>query len=100
VTVEMSRRVNKEAAENLAIQALSFIVADDDRLGRFLALSGIDPASVRDAATQPGFLVGVLDHIAGDEPLLLSFASEFGLDPAAVEQARAALAGPRATDEH
>jgi len=33
----------KEAAEGLAIQALTFIAGDGERLGRFLAVTGIGP---------------------------------------------------------
>ena len=83
----------REAAESLAIQALSFIAADPERLGRFLAVSGIGPERIRAAAREPLFLAGVLDHLAGDERLLLSFASEIGFDPADIAKAREALGG-------
>jgi hypothetical protein len=82
-----------EAAEGLAIQALTFIAGDGERLGRFLALTGIGPAEIRAASAEPGFLAGVLDHLAGDERLLAAFAAEAGLDPADVGRARLALAG-------
>lgn len=81
-------------AESLAIQALSFIAADPDRLARFLALSGIDAGAIRAAAAEPGFLLGVLDHIAGDESLLVAFAGECGLAPADIDRAHRLLAGP------
>ncbi len=83
----------KEAAEGLAIQALSFIASDPDRLGTFLAISGIGPDQIRAAAAAPGFLGGVLDHIAADEALLTAFAAEAGLTPPQVMRARAALGG-------
>ena len=84
---------SREAAESLAIQALSYIGNDPAQLGRFLALSGIGPAELRKAAGEPGFLAGVLDFIASDETLLVSFATETGIKPAAVNGARAALGG-------
>ena len=82
-----------EAAESLAIQALSFIAGEPERLGRFLAISGIGPEQIRAAAQEPLFLAGVLDHIASDERLLVSFATEIGIDPAAIAKARKALGG-------
>ena len=85
----------RDAAEALAICALEFLAADHDRLAHFLAVSGIDPASIRDAAREPRFLVGVLDHVAGDEPLLLLLAAENRIDPGAVIRARDTLAGDR-----
>ena len=63
----------------MAIQALTFIAADPDRLGRFLAATGIGPGDIRAAAREPLFLAGVLDHIAGDEKLLLAFAGDTGI---------------------
>lgn len=82
-----------EAAEGLAIQALSFIAGDGERLGRFLAVTGIGPAEIRSAAREPGFLAGVLDYLASDERLVTDFAAETGNDPAAIEKARHLLGG-------
>jgi Protein of unknown function (DUF3572) len=83
------------AAEELAITALSFIAAEPERLGRFLAVTGIGPDSIRTAAREPRFLAGVLDHITSDEPMLLAFAAEHDIDPDAVMRARDVLAGGR-----
>jgi hypothetical protein len=83
------------AAEGLAIAALGFIAAEPDRLGRFLAMTGIGPESIRDAAREPRFLAGVLDHVAGDEALLLAFAAENEVDPEHVMLARDVLVGRR-----
>jgi hypothetical protein len=83
------------AAEGLAIAALGFIAAEPDRLGRFLAMTGIGPESIRDAAREPRFLGGVLDHIVADEELLLAFAAERDIDPEHVVLARDLLVGGR-----
>lgn len=83
-----------DAAAALAIAALGFIAAQPERLGRFLALSGIGPESIRIAARDPEFLVGVLEHLCGDETLLIAFAEQNGVDPEEVMRAREALAGP------
>ena len=64
----------QHAAEQLAIAALGFIAGEPERLERFLALTGIAPESIRAAAREPEFLLGVLDHVAGDDALLLAFA--------------------------
>lgn len=82
------------SANEIAIDALTFLAADMERLGRFLALTGIDPQTIRLAAREPGFLAGVLDHVLGDENLLLAFAAEANVRPDAIAQARHALAGP------
>jgi hypothetical protein len=83
----------KAAASELAIAALTFIATDDERLATFLALSGIGPESLRAAARDPDFLLGVLDHVVGDEALLIAFAEHSEIGPADVGRARDALAG-------
>ena len=83
----------REAAETVAIQALSFIAAEPERLGQFLGITGIGPAQIREAAREPGFLAGVLDYLAGDERLLTEFARETDHDPITISQARHVLGG-------
>ena len=63
------RGMSPEAAEALAIQALSFLAEDSERLTRFFSVTGLDPAGIREASTAPGFLAGVLAYIASDEAL-------------------------------
>jgi hypothetical protein len=91
----MKRRasITPDAAEHLAIQALNYVATDGERLGRFLALTGIGPDEIRAAAREPGFLAGVLDHIASDETLLVEFAADAGVDPADIGSARNVLGG-------
>jgi len=75
----------------LAVQALAFIAEDDGRLGNFVASTGIAMQSIRDAAREPNFLVGVLEHILADENLLIAFADNVAIDPTEVARARQAL---------
>lgn len=88
-------RASREEAELLAVAALSFLADDPERLGRFLAETGLEPEGLRSAAGTPGFLPAVLDHLIGNESLLLDFAADRGIDPAAIPAARAALPGAR-----
>jgi len=82
-----------QAAEQMAVQALTYIAGDPERLGRFLAITGIGPAEIRAASAEPGFLAGVLDYVAGHEQMVTEFATETGIDPADLGRARAALGG-------
>ncbi len=84
----------KDWAQTLAIEALSFLASDIERLEPFLSLTGVDPSNLRRVAAQPSFLIAVLDHLAGDESLLLAFAANAGHNPADIEKARQTLAGP------
>jgi len=81
------------AGEALAIGALGFLAAEPSRLQRFLALSGLGPHNLRQAAADAGFLAAVLDYVASDEALLVAFAARQGYDPAAVARAAASLGG-------
>jgi hypothetical protein len=88
----------REEAEALAIRALGFVAADPELLPRFLAITGIEAQSIRRAASEPGFLAGVLQFILAHEPTLLRFAEETGTPPAAVGKALRAL--PLGDDDH
>jgi hypothetical protein len=83
----------RHAALELAIAALGFIASERDELSRFLALTGIDPSSIRTAVKEPGFLGGVLAYIAGNEQTLLAFAAHAGVAPQEIEKARIVLTG-------
>jgi hypothetical protein len=79
--------------ETLALQALAFIAGDDDRLERFIGLTGIDPAQLRGLARDPAGLGSVLDYLLGWEPLLLEFAAAQELKPESIAVARRKLPG-------
>lgn len=79
--------LTQSAAEQLAIQALTYLAGDEERLGRFLAVTGLGPDQIRAAAGESGFLAGVLDYLCHDETLLTGFASEAGIDPGDIGKA-------------
>jgi hypothetical protein len=83
----------RDAAEALALRALAFLAEDPERLGRFLALSGIGPGELRSRAGDPALLGGVLDHMLSDERLLIAFAEANELDPEEAARARRHLPG-------
>lgn len=91
-------RQKRENAEALAIQALGFIAADPELLPRFLAITGIEANSIRQAAREPGFLAGVLQFIAAHEPTLMRLSEETGIPPQQVSTALRAL--PFGDDNH
>jgi len=79
--------------ETLALQALAFLVGDEDRLQRFLGLTGIAPDTLRGLARDPAGLGAVLDYLLGWEPLLLEFTATHELPPESVAAARRKLPG-------
>ena len=81
----------REVAEIVAIQALSFVAGDPERLGMFLAETGIGPETLRSAATDPRFLAGVLDFVLRDDATVKAFAAASELDPTTIAAAREVL---------
>lgn len=84
---------SRDGAEALALRALAFLAQDFERMGRFLALTGVAPHDLRRLAGEGGFQLAVLDHLAADEPLLLAFAEEERVKPERIVAARRALGG-------
>jgi hypothetical protein len=82
-------------AEIVAIQALSFIAGDPERLGLVLAESGIGPETLRTAATDPRFLASVLDFVMRDDATVKAFASVSQLHPTNIAAAHQALNDPQ-----
>ena len=85
----------REVAEIVAIQALSFIAGDPERLGLFLAESGIGPETLRTAAADPRFLASVLDFIMRDDATVKAFAEVSQLHPTNIAAAHQALNDPQ-----
>ncbi|TAK49201.1 MAG: DUF3572 family protein [Xanthobacteraceae bacterium] len=90
-----SRPDARQAAEIVAIKALGFIAGEPARLGAFLAESGIGPETLRAAAGDPQFLIGVMDFVLRDDALVTAFAEIEELRPDQVRVVRDLLAGPR-----
>jgi len=80
-----------EKAEILALEALSWLAGEPDSIQRFLDLSGISGAELRQAAAEPGTGLAVLDFLLGHEDMLVKFCESAGLDPRQVHAARHAL---------
>ena len=81
----------REVAEIVAVQALSFIASDAERLGVFLAESGIGPDTLRSSAANPQFLAHVLEFIMRDDATVKAFAASAQLDPTHIAAAHQAL---------
>lgn len=78
-------------AEAVALQGVAWIIGDDDRRNRFMAITGCGADELRDRLTQPAFLGGVLDFLLADEPSLLAFCEQAGFPPDLPMQARMRL---------
>lgn len=89
----MSLKPDRPDGETIALQALAFLAADDERLSRFLGLTGIELGSLRQIAGDKAGLGAVLDYLLNWEPLLLEFAAAVELPPETIVKARNDLPG-------
>ncbi len=79
-----STKDHGSTAEETAATILTWLAGEPDMLGRFLALSGVQPGQLRAAINDPGFLAGMLDFLMQHEPTLLQFCEATDTKPEAV----------------
>jgi hypothetical protein len=65
----------------LALSALGWILADDDRASRFLDLTGLTPDDLRTRLGEPGVLGAAVEFLLAHEPDLLAAADALGVAP-------------------
>ena len=70
------------------------VAGDPERLGLFLAESGLGPETLRTAAANPQFLASVLDFVMRDDATVKAFADATQLHPTNVAAARQVLGDP------
>lgn len=90
----MRAPITAESAEILALEGLGWLAGQEEGLGRFLAVSGLDPAGLREAAGAPGTGLAVLEFLLANEQLLVAFCETTGTNPQAIHAARHRLEGP------
>jgi Protein of unknown function (DUF3572) len=91
--------LGRDQAEIIALQALAWLITDEDRAGRFLTLTGCDGETLRQRAGQPEVLGSVLDFLLEDEATLLDFAQSADMDPTIIPRARRYLPGTMDEDQ-
>jgi hypothetical protein len=85
--------IRQESAETMGLQALSWLLGQDDLVGVFLNATGADQGQLATLARDPVFLGAVLDFLMEDDARVTSFCDGVGLPYTSVMQARQALPG-------
>lgn len=83
----------QEAAETLALQAVVWLVGEENLLPTFLGSSGLSETDLRTQLGDPDLLASVLDFILMDDAWVMQFCDAQGLAYDRLMQARAALPG-------
>ena len=79
------------SAQTLALRALAWIVADPALGPRLLALTGLDPAGLRERAGEPALLGATIDFLTQHEPTLIACAEALETKPETLVAARGQL---------
>ena len=66
----------------LALAALGWVLGDEDRAGRLLALTGLTPDGLREGLGDGAVLGAVIDFLGAHEPDLVAAAEALGVAPA------------------
>ena len=83
----------RDSAELLAIEALSWLVGNEELLPVFLGSTGADANELRRSAKDPEFLASVLDFLLMDDAWIQEFCASADYAPDFPLRARAALPG-------
>lgn len=77
----------------LALSALGWVLADDIRAERFLALTGLTPDALRTGLGESTMQCAVLEFLGAHEPDLVAAADALAVPPRALIAARDELSG-------
>ena len=82
---------SEEETVALALRVVGWTVSEQGRAERMLALTGLDPETLRQGLGQPSTLRAMLDFVLDHEPDLLACANALGVKPEAIAAARRSL---------
>ena len=82
-----------QEANDIILKLLVFLSTDEERLERFLALSGLVPGDLRERHGDPVFQGFLLDYLFQDDPITSAFCSEIGISSEQLMRLRQKLPG-------
>ncbi|MEO1711051.1 MAG: DUF3572 domain-containing protein [Pseudomonadota bacterium] len=90
---KLGHRMKQERAIAIALEALTFLAGDPERLEAFMANTGLSSVDLTERTEEPDLLVSVLDAVLADETTVMLFAAERQVEPEMVYPARLTLGG-------
>jgi hypothetical protein len=82
-----------DRAETIALQALAWLIGNDDLRDVFMGATGAAPDDLRDRVGDPAFLAAVLSFLTNDDAWVIAFCDGVGLAYDQPLRARHALPG-------
>jgi hypothetical protein len=89
--LETNMKNSDTDASTLALNALGWILADNDRATRMLSLTGLTPDGLRGAVSETTTQAAILAFLESHEPDLIAAAEACGTSPAHMVRARQEL---------
>ena len=90
--------LSRDSAELLAIEALSWLLSQDDLVAVFMGSTGAGTDDLKSRAQDPEFLASVLDFLLMDDVWITAFCRDLDYKPEFPMRARAALPGGAAVN--
>ncbi len=81
----------RDAAREISLGVLGYLAGDPERIGPFLAETGLAPGDLRGVAGSAAFHVALLDYLINRQDQLLDYAAQAKIDPGHVVAAREIL---------
>lgn len=85
--------LSRESADIFALNALGWIVGQEDILPAFLGATGSSEGDIRDRVSDPEFLLSVLDFLMMDDQWIISCCDALQVPYERVNEARQAMPG-------
>jgi hypothetical protein len=82
---------NREAVEAMVLSALAWILSDEARATRLLALTGLEPSDLRTRLGDPALLDAVIAFLEAHQPDLIACAAAITVTPEQLVAAREKL---------
>jgi len=86
--------MDQETSQTIALQALIWILADDDRAQRLLSITGITPDDMRTSLSESWLLEAALSYLEGYEPDLIECSKEIKMAPEQIIAASNIISSP------
>jgi hypothetical protein len=88
--------MHRDAAEVFAMKALGWIAEDPDIMGQFLGASGSSVDDIKRRATEPEFLIAVLDFLMMQDEWVIACCDRQSVPYTTPMEARGAIPGGEA----
>ena len=85
--------MNKETAETRALEALTWVLSEDDLIKVFMGTTGASQDDLRSNTLNHEFLISILDFVLMDDIWVISCSKFMNIDPSQIQVIKMSLDG-------